>query len=361
MAQLSTLQREDTLSLTALAAEVERRQLSRIDVISDTRKIGFVTDPETAASTVSFDDYPDVDDQRVNDYAHGQIANRLKIPKVYYDRLRSESPELLDTNVRHWLTAQPERRLFRNLDGMLRAVLSDRFRRLDHYDLLGAMLPEFRKIEGLQFHIASLTDQKMYLRAILPSLQAEILGVGDIVQAGVEIKNSEVGSGALVVSPYLWKLDCLNGMVGQSVIRARHTGKQIDDDNVGIYSEETLNLDDAAFFAKVGDLVRASLTEAQFEVIVKQFREIATGEKIKDPIAASEMLTNKLNLTDTEGRSLLANLVEGGDLSQWGAVNAITATAKTADGFDRVAELEEIGGKVAVLTSAEWGRIAVAA
>jgi hypothetical protein len=35
-------------------------------------------------------------------YAHGQMASRLSIPKVYYDRMLKQSPDLLCANVNHW-------------------------------------------------------------------------------------------------------------------------------------------------------------------------------------------------------------------------------------------------------------------
>lgn len=364
MTTLSTIQREDTLDLMGLAAEVQRRQESRLDVIADTRKVGFFTDTEKSA--ITFDDRIESYDGEmfeVNEHAHGQIANRLTIPKAYYDRLRVKAPGLLDSNVRHWLCEEPKQGLFRILDGKVRAVLSDRYRRLDNYDLLEAVLPVFNDIDGLKFQLASLTDKKMYVRAILPGLERDITGMGDIVQAGVEIRNSEVGAGTLTVSPYIWRLVCLNGMVSNSLISARHTGRKIDEaeTNIGLYRDETLAADDRAFFLKVGDLVRASLSEAQFETIVAQLRETATGEKIANPIAATKVLGERLSLLEGEQTSLLKHLIEGGDLSQWGAVNAITATAKEADGFDRVSELEEIGGRLALLPANDWAKVAVTA
>lgn len=369
MPQLSTIQREDTLNLMELAAEVDRRQRSRIDLVADTRKVGFHS-TEAGQSYLTVDGQEEITPWdgaiqgfKVNDHAHGQVANRLTIPKAYYDRMRSKAPGLLDDNVRHWLDNEPKTGLIRTLDGQVRAMLSDRFRRLDHYDLLQATLPVFNKVPGLEFHVASLTDKKLYLRAILPGLQADITGKGDIVQAGVEIRNSEVGAGTLTVSPYLWRLVCLNGLVSNSLISARHTGRKIDEaeEAIGIFRDETLRADDTAFFMKVSDLVEAALTEVQFEKIVAQLRETTTGERIKDPIAATKVLGSRLDLLEAEQTSILTYLIEGGDLSQWGAVNAITAAAKSATGFDRVAELEEIGGKLAALPANEWARVATAA
>ena len=58
---------------------------------------------------------------------------------------------------------------------------------------------------------------------------------------------------------------------------------------------------------------------------------------------------------------MLTQLATGGDMSRWGALNAITATAKTVESFDRQVELEELGWSLASLSEREWERLAVAA
>ena len=50
-------------------------------------------------------------------HAHGQIAQHLKIPKVYYDRMRANCPRLLAQNVNHWLLQSDTQRMVRTLDG----------------------------------------------------------------------------------------------------------------------------------------------------------------------------------------------------------------------------------------------------
>jgi hypothetical protein len=50
----------------------------------------------------------------------------------------------------------------------------------------------------------------------------------------------------------------------------------------------------------------------------------------------------------------MRNLIEGGDLSRWGLVNAVTSTSQDAANYDRATELERIGGQVVELKQAEW-------
>ena len=77
----------------------------------------------------------------MTDHAHGQIADRVGIPKRYYDQMKAEAPALLADNVNHWFQETPERRMIGTLDGQARAFLSDRYRRIDNEQIADAVLP----------------------------------------------------------------------------------------------------------------------------------------------------------------------------------------------------------------------------
>lgn len=343
-------------------AEVVRQQDSKHDMIVDTRRVGWTTEEADHQTYVTIDGAEEFlqnpEGWMVNDYAHGQVSAKLDIPMRYYRRLRTDAPGLLDTNVRHWFTQQPERRMFRTLDGKVRAFLSDRYKRRDNFDLIEAVWPDLQRLmdeAGLQFHVASLTDTNMYLRLVNPTVQRAIR-VGDVVQSGIEIKNSEVGNGQLEVSPFVWRLVCSNGMVMPRAISTRHVGRRIteDDLNLQLYSNETLRADDKAYFLKVRDVIRGTLTQARFDQIVQPLIDAIDGPKIFDPPSSVEHLGKTFDLTKGEQESVLRNLATGGDLSRWGTANAITAAAKSAESFDRLAELERIGGQVMLMDEAGW-------
>ena len=357
MTSLTQIKRErvEALDLIDLAAELTRMQESKRDYVADTRRVGFFTE-----GTDSFVTIDGVDDEqfRLRDLAHTQVATKLGIPKAYWDRMRKEAPGLLDTNATTWMNTKPERRLFRMLDGEMRAYLSDRYQRRDNFDLMErAILPALQDVEGLTFHVSSLTPERMYVREILPALEAEVK-VGQIVQAGVQIRNSEVGRGALEVSRFIWKLDCLNGMVSQlGRMRAYHVGKQIDE-NVLAFAQDTLAADDKAFFLKTRDAIKQAITEDGFMEVVAGMREAAGGEKIADPVKATERLAQSSDLSDVETGSILQSLAAGGDLSRWGLLNAVTDAAKSAPTFERQEEMERIGGGLLEISEREWVKIA---
>ena len=94
--------------------------------------------------------------------------------------MRTEQPQLLDRNVNTWLQSDGDRRMIRTLDGQVRAVLSDRYRRLDNFDLAENVLPILQRLEGARFESVELTETKMYLKVITPVSSSS--RPGDIVQ-----------------------------------------------------------------------------------------------------------------------------------------------------------------------------------
>ncbi len=343
---------KSSLSIQQLAAEITRQAEAREDYISDTRLMSVVTEApgEGATETVLMLDPPENEEAIavvINDHAHGQIADRIGVPKKYYDRMRSEAPELLDRNINHWLHNKPERRMIRTLDGRARAFLSDRYRRLDNDDLALTVLPILARDNETEIVSCALTEKRLYIKAMFPRIIAEVK-VGETVRAGVCISNSEIGSGSLAIEVMIEKLVCKNGMIVATALRRHHVGRRVEEseDAFRIFKDETLRADDEAFFLKVRDLVMASADEARFIAIVEQCREL-TGMHVEEaPPAAIERLGKRFDLGEGEQASILQHLILGADLSAWGYVNAVTRASQDVEDYDRATELERLGGEM---------------
>lgn len=116
-------------SLMDLAAELQRQATAKKDFLADTRALT----ARAASGGIVLDGING--GLEIQPTAHAQLADALAIPRTYYDRLLTASPDLLAENVNHWLHAEPARKLVRTLDGKARAFLSDRYRPLDNFDL----------------------------------------------------------------------------------------------------------------------------------------------------------------------------------------------------------------------------------
>lgn len=333
-------------TIEKLYEELDRQRDIRIDLIANTKNL--TVRSNSVSSMISVATGSDILSYAVSEVAHRQIAERLNIPFKYYERLRREYPELLDSNINGWLERNPEKRMLRTLDGKMRAFLSDRYRRLDNLELVDHVMPVIAEMKGCEVISCDVTETHLYLKIINKTMKSEIVP-GDVVQAGFVISNSEIGLGALKVEPLLYRLICKNGMISKDFTHKKyHTGKQVDDtDNAyELYSDATLEADDKAYFLKVQDIVRAAVDESRFALTVDKMRtamNIQTGE---NPVETVEILGDRYLLNKNERGSVLRHFIMGNDYSHYGLVNAVTRSSQDVADYNRATELERIGGSL---------------
>jgi hypothetical protein len=362
-------------SIQQLADEIERQNASKQDARVLSTALSTHTDTETGVTTLGFGEGKRRASFNMLHLAHRQLSDLVGMPQRWYDHLREQhntlrvydekgvdTGSLFDMDMDVLLSQRPqdERRLVRTLDGNARAVLSNNFRPIDHLPILVNVLPVLMDTPGINWAEASLevTDTRMYLKLVNERMTQDIR-VGDAVQAGVVITNSEVGLGAFRVQPLLYRLACLNGMIrSDDSVAKYHVGGALGELEDGSAYEwlqdDTINARNDATIREMRDVVRSALNDVVFNRAVERARE-AEGIKIKgDPIAAVEWISTKFQLGQDEQAGVLRNLIEGGSLSLWGLTNAVTAYAQDeAVDFDRSTELETIGGRVLALPAPE--------
>jgi hypothetical protein len=364
-----------------LAAELERQQGTKRDYIADTRSLRLEVPAdapssdaealESAIQQAEADPRPraprlhvaDQGDYGLGPIFNSQLQTHVGIPKAYFDKMLHEAPELLATNVNHWLhhLDLAKRRMVRTLDGNARAFLSDAYRPLDHDQLLMAAIPAL-SAAGVQIISSEVTDRRLYIQAVSPKLEGEVK-VGQVVRGGVMIRNSEVGQGRLEVRTFLHELRCLNGWVRDSALRQTHVGRRAEmvEGAAEFYRDDTRKADDAALFLKLRDTVGGLLSEAHFERHLGRMRQATEKGITGDPVKAVEVLSDTLDLRETERGSILRELIQAGDLSAWGLGQAVTATARDQEDYDRGVELEALGSRVLELPKDDWKKIAESA
>ena len=334
-------------TLLELGKELQRQRHNRQDFLADTRSLEM--ESNSYGSTLHLSLEGKTYGFGIGELAHQQIATRLNIPYRYYTKMQNEAPELLDQNVNRWLNQNPERRMIRVLDGKVRAFLSDRYRRLDNLELCAAVLPVIQEMNGANIESCEVTPTHLYLKVVNRRVKAEVK-VGDVVQAGFVVSNSEVGLGSLRVEPLVFRLACKNGLICKDLAQRKyHVGRQVnvsDDSAYELYSEETLAQDDKAFFLKVQDVVRAAVDETKFMLTVGKMRDATLIPLKHDPVKSVELLADKFQLTENERGDILRQLFMGADNSRYGLVNAVTAASKIAKSYERATDLERIGGEI---------------
>lgn len=351
-------------NLQDLAQAIIEEQDAKRDFVASAKALEMAVMEEVPVLAIKGEGYP------LRPLAHQQLAEHLEIPKAYYDRLLVDDPLLLAENVNHWLVKSPDRRLLRTFGpkGGIRAYLSDRYRPLDNLDLAEAILPD---ILDHQWDIKSceLTETRLYLKVVSQQIQAEIAqdhvnvhdgGRTHIVHPGLTITNSEVGMGSLKIEPTVHWQHCLNLATLNASVRRSHVGKRLgntDEEFIEAFlSDRTRQLETAAVFARVKDVVQATLTEAVFRRMIAQVA-VSTQDRIIEivnPADVIEVVGKQYGLTETVRTSVLHHLITDGDLSRYGVANAITRASQDVEDYDTATALERVGGELLELPRAAW-------
>lgn len=352
-------------SLQEMAIELDRQLNAKRDYLIDTPAMHFAPSQEDGRLMldVNFgqgsDGLTEIQRMSVNDIAHRQIGQHLGIPARYYDKMRTNYPELLAANVNGWFEKTPTQRMLRTLDGTARAYLSNKYRRIDNFEVAKTVLPIIGDMAGASIESCELTDSRMYLKVVNQRITAEIKK-GDIVQAGIMITNSETGQGSVSVSPLIYRLVCSNGMIAaDNTLRKYHVGRANEaGDNLEIFRNETIEADDRAFLMKIEDTVRAAVDQTKFNAIVQKMRD-ATEAKMETNLVPQvvELSAKEFGLTQEEGNGILGHLIQGGDLSLYGLANAVTRHSQDVTSYDRATELEATGWSMMTMSPSLWRQL----
>ncbi len=361
--------------VSKLERQVNEIATASTDAIADTRTMRVVALPaigDLEVPTVRIEVNGSGPRIAISDAAHNQIAEKVGIPKPYYQRMLATQPGLLAVNINRWFQAEPNQHLMRMLapytDDMkhltattetnfiLRGFLGASYRPLDNAQLLQSVLPAAREA-GAWLANFQLDEQRLHARFLqMERNTREVSALNEPVSMGFYLRNSETGFASLDVAAFMEILKCLNGMIGQARTQVRHVGarKQADESgDLSFLSAQTMRLDNAAIFSRVTDTVRASLDETHQ---LAALRGIATAKAeiitLPEKVPAFEFIGNvgkSLGLTEREldvlQEETVRSRVEEGGFTKFSIAQGVTALARESNG-DRRAELERAGWNI---------------
>jgi hypothetical protein len=293
--------------------------------------------------------------------AHGQISDKLGIPKKYYDRI-IQHPELLDENVNYWLERANKNYFLRcfvdeaEQTGVIRAFLSDKFKVIDNYDVLMAAL-EAVKDSGvnLQIQDCDVTDKKMYVRFIAPEVEIdspELLknyrvpngspnqGKTGII-SGFVISNSEIGYGQFSISPRAGVLACSNGMIfHDDAFKKTHLGAQMDAFSSIQWSEDTRQKNIDLIIAQVKDAINTYISEDYFAAKVQHLEEVGKKE-LEHPFEVVKNVSKNLQFSEDRQADLLNYFTQGADVTAFGVCQAMTYYGQVCEDAELQFDMEK--------------------
>lgn len=299
----------------------------------------------------------------MSDHFRSQLHDRLGVPAKYAEKMRADVPALYASTLNTWWRKTPELRTIRTMGGetpRARAYLSNRYSIIDNEQIATEILPILGEIPNAQFHSLSVTEEAMRIKVVSPRVEGEI-SKGDVVQLGLSITNSEIGSGAFKIEPLLYRLVCLNGMIREDgAFRQAHLGGR-QEGRGPVWKMDTQRAESIAAVLKGRDVVQAMLSKETLEAFLIPMR-LAKGVEIAEPTNAIKKVAKLGALTQVEEEGILAHLIKGGDVSLFGLSQAVTRFAQDDEvGLDRADQLERLGHRVLTLKPAEFRELAKAA
>ena len=324
----------------------------------------------------------------VESQVHGQLAGKTGINAHYYRKMMAEAPDLLQTNLKYWfekLAEKGKRYLVRMLDLNVRAFLSDRYRPIDHLDLLttavkiitGQGAGGVDYAQGAKCFSWTLTPTNMNVCLFNPAMQVDLndldKGVqfnGDwerdshgwykakdtrevsdrpspdkphVVFPACRITNSETGHGGLGIQAGFAELICSNAAWIGEKFGTRHLGKTLEVDDV--LSPDTIRKQNEVIYAKTGDYVRQVFSPEKLLEFCKKTKGLQEIEV--DPKEAINNIAKLDNITEDMREDILAAYSPIGNKDTMLDVQrAVTRAAQQyqEESPDKTFVLEELGG-----------------
>jgi len=269
---------------------------------------------------------------------HTQIAEKLEIPLKYYHKMEESAPDLLVSNVNTWLRKNEKDVFIRGLGDSVRAFLSDRYRVIDHLDVLLCALNELQAHDA-EIEDCYLSEIEMNIKVKSQKLKDFVRHKDDLIMGGIFITNSETGHKALRVEPRMFRVKCSNGMIVEELVtREIHIG------NGDEISDEIVYLS-----------LRRSIRELfnRFGEIVLLLRE-STEAKIRNPQKVIQNVVDQYKLSEAQKANILMAFGAEPEYDQYGIANAVTQAAQKEETWEKSVELEKLGGKLVALPMEEF-------
>jgi hypothetical protein len=311
---------------------------------------------------------------RLTSHADGQLAGQFEVPVKYHRRMRDENIGLLDHNINDWANhpSYADKKILTRLFwaddpahpetvGVARSFLSNRYGARDNFDAMASTVAGVREAglaaDQLHFH-GDLTDRHFYLVIDAPEITGyahklvenyrspyrNVHGGTDaynlpIVSAGLIVKNSEVGTAQLSITPRITIRICNNGaQISKDVVAFRHTGARLDEGNVE-WSADTREALNVAWQKQVRDAVKTFLTQDYVQKTVTEL-EAEADAPVNDVPKVMEAVAQEFGYTEAEGKDLMNFFMDGGQRTAGGVFNAVTAMVQGYDDPDRAYDIE---------------------
>ena len=230
----------------------------------------------------------------------------------------------------------------------VRAVLSDRFRRMDSAPIVEMTTQALIEAGAVPLNARN-GDVRWYQNWVSPHV---FQAGGEAYLAGYRFGNSDFGCGTMFAESFIWRLICLNGMSAEALIRKVHLGKRLSGDVA--WSQRTCDLDTQTMASASHDAVTQAFNKdnlrRRFTAMQNAYDEqVDPNKRLEALRKASKLTQNEVDATLAVIQTSDVELVPvGNGNTRAQLANAISAVANQEGvSFDRTIDLQSIAGTLA--------------
>lgn len=309
-----------------------------------------------------------------------QLLSTLSIPVRYADRLEQAGHrDLLIDNANTLLDREEKRHMVRTLGGSARAILSDRYRPIDNYDVLKVIASESAKVGGELWDLRCDHDGGEFRALLVNDKVREQVNTdrdfggrwrwspadrGDpYMYPAVTIRNSETGEGSFNASLSLLNGICCNFFVWEKSVTQVHLGAQKEVGEL-IASDETRHREGQLILSRTRDVLHAAFDPEKFREIAAKVNE-TTKRNLPEEAKATEVVNATIKLCglhEEHAEMVLEQFLTFGDRTQFGLANALNEIVnpenrnpKMSD--EDVSAFEDAAGQVLALDAKAFGKL----
>ena len=322
--------------------------LQPVDRVREAKKLNFITEENEPHIYMKIPGGKSCF-EKLHKNALRQASAKTDIPWSYVDKLMSCSDwglGLLAENFDELFEHLEGRLLLRSVNGEVRGILSDRYRRLDSRPLVDSFCRACAEV-GARPYEGYVTDTKVALQAVIPKVYEPF--PGEYMAYGVCFENSDFGNGALNISIFVLRLLSDTSTIGADYMRKVHLGKRLEEE--AEWTERTKQLDMQTMMSAIGDMVHVNLADSRIEamqgLLKSAFEMQLTDERKKTVI---ELL--KRFLTKGEVEKVLqrfnepeVELLPPGN-NVWRMSSAVSWLAGATEDTERKLEIQKVAGKL---------------
>lgn len=282
--------------------------------------------------------------------AFQQLATKSGMPLQYAQKLiKVDEPwakELAERNFQELLShAGNTRYLTRSVNGQIRGILSDSYKRLDMPSIMEAFVSSANALGAVPIDAIG-SDLRVSMRFALDHIFEPMKN--EVMCYGVELRSSDYGVGSLGITFFAMRVTCTNLATGSDALRRVHLGARLTDESIQ-YSSKTMELDAQAVCSAMGDVVGHLLSEDHIRK-VNEGLAAAGSEKLGMGTATKlleEHLGKKAAKEAAETFQKETDIINlPPEPTRWRLSNLLSLMANRESDGDKKLDLQDAAGKV---------------